>query len=494
MGVSIVRQELSTMLETYNRISDAIAGELVIKRKTTKYLPKPSECKSVTDARYQAYLTRAVYYNVTKPTRDALVGQLFLRPPVIDLPTEFDSFLQNANSEGLTLEQLVRYAANHVLPYGRGGFLADFPETQGEITQSEIESGDVRPIIKFYEPWAITNWRVDKVGDVGKLTLLVLKEVRESINGSDEFDLKLTDWYRVYRLSNGVVTCQLYMEETAFNAPMVIKDATGQPFDAIPFEFIGSLNNDADIDPAPFFDLANLNLAHFRNSADYEESVFLVGQPTPVYSGLTQEWVDDNFKEGVQFGSRASIPLPVGGKAELLQALPNSLAIEAMQHKEEQMFSIGAKIVKRDNTVERKEKEVEIEAASQTSVLMSVKENLEKALFASIKNCSKFLGVEITDEHKVKLNENFDLTSMPADEMRSVLELYNGKVVTFSELRDALRRSGIAKMTDEEAQTEIKETAKFIEEVTPKPEPVMPGSGGANKPPVGKPKPKPKQD
>ncbi len=485
MSVSAVRFELTQMMEAYSRISDAIEGELVIKKKTVKYLPKPSECKSANEARYQAYLTRAVYYNVTKPTRDALVGQLFLRPPIIELPKEFDSFKNNANSEGLTLEQLVRYAANHVLPFGRGGFLSDFPQTSGEVTQSQLDSGEIRPIVKFYSPWAITNWRVEKIGETFKLVLLVLKEIRELSKTNDEFSVEMKDCYKVYRLVDGVVTCQRYIEEKIETEPIEIVDASGVNIGYIPFEFVGSINNDAEIDPAPFFDLANLNLAHYRNSADYEESVFLVGQPTPVYSGLTQEWVDENFKDGVPFGSRASVPLPVGGKAELLQADPNSLAMEAMRHKEEQMFSIGAKIVKRDNTVERKEKEVEIEAASQTSVLMSVKENIEKALFAAIKTCAKFLNVEITDEHKFKLNENFDLTSMPADEMRSVLELYNGKVVAFSELREALRRSGVAKLTDDEAMTEIKENVKFVDEVTPKPQPPE------GKPPVGNQNPKP---
>ena len=48
----------------------------------------------------------------------------------------------------------------------------------------------------------------------------------------------------------------------------------------IPFTFIGATNNDHTIDDAPLLPLAELNIGHFRNSADNEESSFVVGQPT----------------------------------------------------------------------------------------------------------------------------------------------------------------------------------------------------------------------
>ena len=124
------------------------------------------------------------------------------------------------------------------------------------------------------------------------------------------------------------------------------------------------------------------------------------------------------------------------------------------------------------------EKEVEIEAAPQKSVLTTIKDNLELALMDAVKLAANFIGVEITDEHKIELNENFDLTSMSPDEMRGVSELYEKNQIAWGELREALRRSGIAKMSDEDAQTAIKQDSAFKKAVTP--EPIV-------KPAVGKP-------
>ena len=466
--VEYTRSELIKILPIYAIIEDALSGEEIIKGKTTKYLPMPASCKSVNDARYVAYITRAVYYNMILPTLEALVGQIFLRPPSVKLPALLAPMEKNINGEGLELTQLVRKAANHVLPYGRGGFLTDFPTVDRPLTVGEVESGYYSPFITFYEPWAINNWLVQKVGNKKKLVSLVLTENYEERDG-ETFAVTIKKAHRVYNLIDNVCTVQLYKEKTAVSERMTLKDNNGIPFTEIPFQFIGSENNDPEIDYPPFYNLATLNIAHYRNSADYEESVFLVGQPTPVYSGLTEDWVETYFKDGVPFGSRASVPLPEGANAELLQAQPNSMAFEAMTHKEDQMRAVGAKILNSKNTVERKQSEIEIEASSQKSVLTTIKDNLQNALVSSLKTACLFTGAN-PDEIEVVLNDNFDLTSMTAEELRYLTELYVGNGISFGEFRDNLRRSGIAKLPDDQAITAIKADQAMKKLFAPEPD------------------------
>ncbi len=457
MGVKFKRDEAEKAEQKYKLIEDAIDGEIAIKRfyNQTRYLPIPSSCAnaSQTDPQYVSYLTRAVYYNVTQPTRDALVGQLFLRAPVVELPTEMELMVNDINGEGLNLAQLIRKAANYVLPYGRGGLLADFPTTEGSVTLDQLESGEIRPTIKFYEPWSIRNWRVRKVGKFQKLILVVLDEAFEK-ESQDEFETKTEIRQRVYKLINNEVTVSVYEDEKLTSGPIKVLDSTGTPLTEIPFRFIGSENNDSDVDEPPFYGLASLNLGHYRNSADYEESCFLLGQPTLAMSGLTQDWVENNFKDGITLGARGSIPMPEGGKAELLQCQPNTLAFEAMQHKEEQMIAIGAKILRPNSQVEKKQAEIEIEAASQRSVLMTIKTNLELALLASLKVCAGFVGAD-PDSIKLELNDNFDLQSMAPEQLRFLIELYKENMIAFVEIRATLIRSGIATLPVDEVKSEL---------------------------------------
>lgn len=483
-SVKFERAEVTNAKKIYQLISDALDGESELKHpnKQATYLPIPSSCKnaSINDASYKAYVTRAVYYNVTQPTRDALVGQLFLRDPVAEVPSEMEPMLKNINGEGLNLPQLIRKAANYVLPYGRGGFLADFPKTEGDVTLGQIQSGEVQPIIKFYEPWSIRNWLVQKIGNTKKLVLLVLDEAYESI-GVDEFEVETKIRQRVYRLVNNECVVSVY-DEDLLTSTQKIYDSKGVPLSVIPFEFVGSENNDSDVDAPPFYNLAILNLGHYRNSADYEESCFLLGQPTLSVSGLTQDWVDTNFKDGITLGARGSIPLPEGGKAELLQVQPNTLAFEAMGHKEQQMISIGAKILKPNSTVERKQSEIEIEAASSKSILMTIKSNLELAMLACMKHAANFLGVADT-AIKLELNDNFDLQSMAPEQIRFLIELYKENTICFEEIRDNLLRSGLANLDVETVKTKLTEDRTMKDALVPALE-IEAAKAKAN-PPVG---------
>ena len=485
-SVETKRKELSDIEPIYEIIQDAIDGESAIKAKTSQYLPIPSSCKnSIYDPRYIAYQTRALYFNLTQPTRDALVGQIFLRPPIIEVPDLLQPVVDDMNGEGLNLEQLTRYAANHVLPFGRGGLLTDFPISDGEITRGEVLDGTKRPIIRFFEPWAIRNWRKEKIGTIYKLVMLVLDESYDTFDEQNEFAIVTEIRQRVYKLVDNTCQVEVY-QDGEITERYQINDSSGIGLNEIPFDFIGSENNDADVDLPPFTNLATLNIAHYRNSADYEESVYLIGQPTLVLAGLTQDWVDENFTNGIEIGSRTAIPLPENGSASLLQAEANMLAYEAMTHKEEQMIAIGAKITNPSrSSVERKEAEIEIEAASQKSVLTTIKDNLQLAIKAALIRAAKFIGTELSDDSfKIELNSNFDLRTMNGDELRSVMEAYDGHKLAFTEMREALRRSGLAKLTDTEALAAIKADLpmkkNFMEEMTPEPT-VTPVAGGTAK-------------
>ena len=482
-SVSRERIELTEMRDVYNLIADTIAGEKQVKSKRTKHLPEPKDNSAddtSTQDRYNSYLLRAVYYNVILPTRDALVGQLFLRPPKVELPASMELLIDDMNGEGLGLEQLVRLAANHVLPYGRCGLLSDFPRRDTPTTRGDVTAG-IRPSIKFYSPWAIINWRSERINGHFKLSLVVLKEATEVLN-EDRFSVTIENRYRVYRLDETGASVEVWGHGEAVEEPKTyIRDGKSQILQEIPFEFVGSANNDPEIDAPPLYPIATLNIAHYRNSADYEESVYLVGQPTPVFTGLTRDWVDNYFSKGIPLGSRAAVPLPEKATAELLQAKPNTMAFEAMGHKEQQMLSIGAKIKNPNQNIERKEAEIQIEAASDQSVLKTVRNNLQKAFTKCLKHCAGFVNEDPTTI-ECELNDNFDLTSLTGEEIRWLLELFKEKAMSYESLHENLRRSGFFKNSSEEEQALILKNLDFLKKVLPVEEPTKPKTKEEPKP------------
>ncbi|WP_120755319.1 DUF4055 domain-containing protein, partial [Acinetobacter baumannii] len=79
--------------------------------------------------------------------------------------------------------------------------------------------------------------------------------------------------------------------------------------------------------------LANLNLAHYRDSADFQESVFYMGQPQYYVSGVNWQWFDEAKARGIYVGAKVLLPLPENGKLGIEQANPNTLSREAMKDK-----------------------------------------------------------------------------------------------------------------------------------------------------------------
>jgi hypothetical protein len=227
-----------------------------------------------------------------------------------------------------------------------------------------------------------------------------------------------------------------------------------QPLTEIPFTFVGSLNNDSTVDDSPLYPLAGLNLAHYRNSADYEQSSFVCGQPTLVLTGLTDQWAKDHINGKILLGSSSGVVLGKDADAKLLQPDENSMPIEAMKHKEDQMKSIGAKLIE-PGQVQRTATEAEIESTSESSVLSSIAKNVSAAYEQAFYFCSLF-GEEVNkDDISIELNSEFQITALNAAERAEVMKAMQGGLLTFGEAREVYRRKDIATLDDDEAQAII---------------------------------------
>jgi hypothetical protein len=463
-NVSYMRPEVVKALPRWDLIADCLEGEDAIKAKADKYLPVPhAEAGGTTqDARYASYIMRAVFYGVTARTLTGLVGQVFGRDSVITLPEGLLQLVEDVEGTGTGLEQQAKKALEYVLSFGRGGLLADYPKTSGTVTKAQIESGEMRPIIKLYDPRNIINWRTKKVG---AKTLLCLVVLRETVDVEDDgFETKTAVAYRILKLTEAnVYTVELYREETNNGKTVVVQHeppitptkADGSTFNVIPFTFFGPENNDADMDASPLYSMATLNIAHYRNSADYEDACFIAGQPTPVFSGLTEEWVKNVMNGKVFLGSRGGIMLPKDGSATMLQAQPNMMPKEAMDMKEGQMRALGAKLVE-ERSIRRTATEATQDEAAQTSILSSATKNVT----AAYKNAlvwAQMFAPNAAGEVIFTLNSDFDLSNMTPQERQQLIAEWQAEAITFGEMRSALRRNGVATEDDDLAMASIKE-------------------------------------
>ena len=505
MAVDTVLTSLTEILPDYELIRDCVAGQRQIKKQGVKYLPMPDPDepdKTTRENRYKAYLLRSVFYGVTGRTLRGLVGLVFDKDPAVEVPDLLKPVLVDASGSGMSLDQQAQKCLAEVVSLGRAGLLADYPKTDGPTTRAEAIAGNIRPTITLYKPECIINWRTRKIGSKLMLVLVVLRE--SYVVEDDGFAETTGTQYRVLRLdAAGNYTVELWrdidqagMAQREFYTPT---DGAGKPLREIPFTFVGAEDNDPDIDRPPLLDIAEINKAHYLNSADYEEAVFIVGQPTPVFAGLTKSWVDDVFTEEVddghgvkrkrstvRLGSRAAIPLPAGGSAELLQAQPNTLAKEAMEHKEAQMIALGAKLIENTGT-QQTATESTIDAVMDNSVLGTAARNVSKAYRQCLTWANLFNTGQMVDDDKIidyELSTDFIGRGMTAADRTEIVSEWVKGAITWEEMRWNLKRSGVAYEDDETAKETIasaKEDTLAFETAAAKA--MTAAAGGSNVPP-----------
>jgi hypothetical protein len=460
MPVNATHSEYTKALPSWELGEDAVKGSSAIKDKGKKYLPKPNATDKSTenDTRYSQYKERAVFVNFTGQTEEGFMGMVERKDHTIDMSGELEQFADNVDGCGLTLEQSIAGSIRGLLRTGRDGLLVDIaPNVTGETNRRA--TANTMPMIKRYKSQHIINWREQVINGKKALVLVVLKESAEEI-AADGFDSNPKDQYRVLRLTEGVYSQELYNEalEPIPDSYVEPTNASGGKLSYIPFQFIGAEENDTAIDKAILIDIANVNVAHYRNSADFEESSFMVGQPTPVFSGLTQTWIDDVWKGAVQLGSRAGIPLPVDADAKLLQADPNQMPLEGMEKKEEQMVKLGAMIIQDSNGNETAEA-AKIRFSGQNSKLGRVIKNTQEAYINAIDWAQEFMTS--AQEYELQLNTDFYDSSVNPQLIVAEMQQFDRGIIAKSDMRrNARKRGQIANdRTDEDIDMELGEAS-----------------------------------
>ncbi len=401
------------------------------------------------------YKKDAILTNFTSLTKSGLTGLVFRRKPKLTLPNSLNYLLDDSTGTDLSLLQLSQKIVGEVLETGRYGILVDYPPVSERVSLQDTQLSGNASRLKPYTAESIINWRSQVIGSKVLLTLVVLCELIDELE-EDGFQWRQRKQYRVLRLNEQQVYEQVVYDEFGEIVDYIIPTkADGTYFNEIPFMFIGSENNDSGIDLIPLYDLAVLNLGHYRNSADYEESIFITGQPTLFLHGDgSLEEFKGVYPEGIKFGSRAGYYLGLNGGAELIQANPNQLADIAMKRKEEQALAIGARLINPPGGRETAAA-AQIRFSSQNSALYLVTTNISLALSKCLEWALEFMS-EQEELVKFELNDQFYEDTADPNLIIAAIQMMDKGIIAKDDLRYYARKTGVIddSRTDKELEAE----------------------------------------
>ncbi len=384
------------------------------------------------------YRNNGILTNFTGLTKSGLQGLVFLKPPEIKLPSALNYLLKDATGSGLGLEQLAQQVCGEVLETGRHGLLVDFPRVDQDLSMDDLETGQYVARFLPYTAESIINWRTARVNGKSQLTLVVLREVRDEIM-DDGFEIIKKDYYRVLKLEGNEYYQELYNEKQELVDVVQPIKSSGTAFDYIPFVFIGAENNDPVIDNAPLYDLATLNLGMYKNSCDYEESVYICGQPTVVINVgdiPADQWSELNGGK-FKYGSRGGHVVGLGGNATLLQANPNNLAGQAIKDKIEQATLMGARFIMGNGSTRETAEGARIRYSSQNSSLYVLTKNESNAFELLITMACDFVkGANPLEGITFALNDKFYDDGVDPLLLAQGMLMIDRNVITPQEMRD----------------------------------------------------------
>lgn len=418
MPVTTTHPEYDASSPIWRQERDTTAGQFAVKAGREIYLPIPNasdESKANKD-RYQRYLDRALFYPVVERTLNGLVGMVFRKPPVVDIPDSIDYLLEDTDGQSRSLEQLSKELVTQVVGVGRVGGLVDMPQSPGEITREQERLLNLRPSVAVYPAESIINWKTEKVGAQNLLTLVVLAEVKEQ-EDNDEYSHDCDKVYRVLRLTPEGYEQQLYDDGgTPIGELMMPTDASGARLREIPFQFIGSDDNRPNVDIGPLYGLSNLAVAYWQTSADHRENLYTHGQLTlGVRTSLSKEQFDKFNPNGVQVGANTGMVFGENGGFDTASAPESSSLRVALQDLREEMREVGARIITEGGQAETAEA-ARINASGEASILTTVVGNCSEGIEQLLKWCAMFAGAD-PEQVEFELNtEFFDIQFGP--EMR----------------------------------------------------------------------------
>lgn len=418
MPVNSQHPDYAARLTQWCRCRDAFEGQDAIKAKGRQYLPMLTK---QTWTNYNSYKDRALFFSITGKTVSALVGMALLRQPMTKYPAEMSSYF--TEHQGIQFWELLSTTIAENLLMGRFGLYVDRPESGGD------------PIIRKYYAENIINWDVD---EFGRPQMVMLEEC-VMVPGKDRWEKNYEIQYReLYMDSDGIFRVQLYDKKGKPKAEATTPTNQGQVMDHIPFFMVNPFGVGFSVEKPPMLEIADINISHYRTSADLEHGRHFTALPTPVVSGASST-------TELLVGSQAAWILPdPASRASYLEFTGQGLQSleKALQEKQSQLASMSARLLDTSKRGSEAEGTVRLRYASETASLAMVVRACEALMKMTYMEIAIMQGLD-PGQVEITLNKEFLDTRIQGKELVDLVQSFIEGGISEETLVYNLRRGDI---------------------------------------------------
>ncbi len=459
-NVSTIHPLLQARLNQIRRSRDAHGGTDHVKRLDAnivgvqnfekvdeEYLPRLS---GQDNEQYDNYKTRAVFFAAMSRTVVALVGAIDRKPATIKGGEMVESFASDVTGTGVSLQEFLCELEAEIMISGRVTVCIDRKNSQNN-----------RPYLIWYKSEDTINWFSETNADFDeKLSRMIFKESYFGQDKENAYAQIRKDQYREYSLDKegqSVVTLWRDKNDGERNSDEefeAVEQYTltnrGRALGFLPCVPMVSEGSPLEVPKPPLLDLVDVNIAHYRNSADYEHGMHWTALPTPYFTGLTDRDGD------ISIGSGSAIVMPdASSKAGFLEFSGTGLSTikTAMDHKEQMMSALGARMLAGKMDQSTSAEVARINYSGETAALSNIAKSMSRGITRLLQLVLRWENTAGWEGLQVHLNEDYVDSKLAAADITALMGAYQGGVMSLDSLiwnLDQGERLPMGRTVDEE--------------------------------------------
>lgn len=462
MPITNLHPQYSARVGQWQRVRDCFDGQDAVKLKRTTYLPT-LEGQKATDDSYTAYVERALFYPALERTVMGLIGMLLRRAPTVEVPEVVQKDLEDITLADDTFDMLVLEVCQEMLLGGR------------VVLQVDWQDALKRPYWTVYPAEALVNWREEVIDGERRLVLAVFKErvLDEEAVAKDPFSGATIEQFVEFALVDKA--CVVRKHRRLGDEWRVVDERqparAGEALEFLPLIVFGPRGLYVPPDKPPLLDLVDLNLSHYRTSADLEHGRHFTALPTPYVTG----WTGQDEKLRIGAGVAWMVP-DANAKVGMLEFTGQGLSELrlALEQKERQMAVIGARMLESQPRQAETAEAVRLRQTGDTATLGT----LAQAISLGLQSAMRWHGWWYTQDEQaisVELSRDFLDTRLTPQEAEALFTQWQGGGISYATYFWNLQQGEWMRpdVTMEEERALIDADEDMEPEPPPPPAPVM---------------------
>jgi len=428
------------------KVRDCLDGDEAVKRRGYIYLPALSshlEDGVAGSARYDAYRMRAMFYGAADRTAKGLTGAVMRKDPDVDFPSSLEAMLARLGQRAESLPEMIASSIEETVSVGRYAMLVDAPPDDAAASPFVVAKIEE-------EVYRVLRLSVPEGADKGAERIYT-QELWARVKGPQG-----GDWAR---------------EET-FTPEM----AGGRTLTEIPIAVINPSKTGMKPEKPPMLDLVNVNLSHYRNSADLEHGRHWTALPTAWASGFPLFDPETQTPIELRVGSEAAwVTEKENARAGYLEFTGAGLGHiqTGMIEKQDLMAVLGARLLEESKKAAETAEAIRLRQGGERSVLTRVADTVSEGWTMVLRWVAQWVKPGEVGEVGVALSRDYDVARLSPEELTALVGAMQAGGISWNTVFWNLQRGEMVPdgVTEDEEARMILDGPPGAELMQPEPEP-----------------------